>query len=46
MGRVDTRGDPARAASVRSAMDRVRGVVPGPLRRAIDETVMFAPGTR
>lgn len=43
---VETWGDPKLAASARSALDRVRGVLPGPLRRAIDETVMFAPGTR
>lgn len=42
---VETWGDPALAAAARSALDRVRGVLPGPLRRAIDDTVLFSPRT-
>jgi predicted DNA-binding transcriptional regulator YafY len=39
---VQAWGDPALAGAARSALDRVRGVLPGPLRRSIDDTVLFA----
>lgn len=43
---VETWGDPALAGAARSALDRIRGVLPGPLRRAIDDTVLFSPRAR
>ena len=43
---VQTWADPELAGAARSALDRIRGALPSPLARAIDETVLFAGPTR
>lgn len=44
---VEAWTDPALASAARSALERIQGALPGPLARAIDETVLFAgPTTR
>lgn len=42
---VSTWADPELADAARSALQRVRGVLPGPLARAIDATVLFSTPT-
>jgi len=42
---VSSWADPELAGSARSALDRIRGAMPGPLARAMDATVLFSAST-